>query len=77
MRRKVWSKEDLSSVEEEQAREYLKKLDILRSMGLDGVYPQVLGELVSVFHRPFLKYTKDKEVTGNSQHGFVNHGIIE
>lgn len=40
-------------------------------MELDGVHPQVLGELVSVFHRPLLKYTKDKDVTGNGQLGLV------
>lgn len=31
----------------------------------------MLGKLVSVFHRPLLKYTKEKAVTGSSQHGFV------
>lgn len=40
-------------------------------MRLDVVHPQVLGELVSVFHRPFLKYTKDKDVIGNGQLGLV------
>lgn len=70
-RKKVESKEDLPSVEEGQVREHLKKFDILRSMGLDGVHPQVPGELVSVFHRLLLNYVKDKEVTGNSQQGFV------
>lgn len=32
---------------------------------------QVLGEEVSIFHRPLLKYTKDKDVTGNGQLGLV------
>lgn len=33
------------------------------------MHPQVLGELASVFHRPLLKYTKDKNVIGNGQLG--------
>lgn len=40
-------------------------------MGLDGMHPQVLGELVSLFHRPLLKYTKDKDVAGNGQVGLA------
>jgi len=32
----------------------------------------MLSKPFSVFCRPLLKYTKDKEVTGDSQHGFVN-----
>lgn len=31
------------------------------------MHPQVLSELVGVFHRPLLKYTNDKDVTGNGQ----------
>lgn len=30
-----------------------------------------MGELVSVSHRPLLKYTKDKDVAGNGQLGLV------
>lgn len=70
-RREVWSKEGLPSVKGEQVREHLKKLSILRCMGLDRVHPQVQGKLVSVFDRPLLKRTKEKDVAGNSQHGFV------
>ena len=38
-RGKVWSKEDLSSVEEDQVREHLKQLDTQKSMGPDGMQP--------------------------------------
>lgn len=34
---KVWSKEDLLLVEEDQVRDYLSKLDILKSMGPDEI----------------------------------------
>lgn len=52
----------------EEVAEHLKKLDMLGSMGPDGVHSHVLGKLVSVFHRSLLKYTKDKGVTGDSHH---------
>lgn len=39
-------------VEEDQAREYLSKLDILNPMGSDGLHPQVLRELADVIVRP-------------------------
>ena len=44
-RGKVWGKEDLHPVEEDQVREHLSKPDIRKSMGPDGVHPQVLREL--------------------------------
>lgn len=33
------------SLEDDQIREHLKKMDIPKSMGLDGMHPQVLREL--------------------------------
>ncbi|GAB0179181.1 mitochondrial enolase superfamily member 1 [Grus japonensis] len=36
---KVWKKEDLPLVEEDQVREYLGKLNIHKSMGPDGMHP--------------------------------------
>ncbi|KAK4828703.1 hypothetical protein QYF61_000541 [Mycteria americana] len=45
---KVWSKDNLPSVEENPVREHLNKLDIHMFMGPDGVHPQGLRELVNV-----------------------------
>ncbi|PKU36969.1 rna-directed dna polymerase from mobile element jockey- hypothetical protein [Limosa lapponica baueri] len=44
----VWTKEDFPLVEEDQVREQLSKLDIRKSMGLDGMHPRVLRELAEV-----------------------------
>lgn len=35
---KVWSNEDLASVEKDQVREHLKKFTIRKSMGTDGMH---------------------------------------
>lgn len=45
---KDWSKEDVSLVEEYQVREYLSIVGIHNSMGLNGLYPQVLRKMVWV-----------------------------
>ncbi|KAK4824262.1 hypothetical protein QYF61_012528 [Mycteria americana] len=48
------SKEDVPLAEEDQVREYFSKLDIDKSIGLDGRHPQVLRELADVFMRSLL-----------------------
>ncbi|KFV88584.1 hypothetical protein N308_15505, partial [Struthio camelus australis] len=39
-------------VEEDRVRDLLSKLDTRRSMGPDGIHPQVLRELADVIARP-------------------------
>lgn len=51
-RGKGWSKEYVLLVEEDQVREYLSKLDIHKSIGPEGMRPQVLRELANVLARP-------------------------
>ena len=51
---KIWSKEDVPLVEEDQVREYLGKLDLHKSMGPDGKQPQVLRQQGDVITRPLL-----------------------
>lgn len=36
---KGWNTEDVPLVEQDQVGEYLSKLDIDKSMGLDGIHP--------------------------------------
>ena len=49
---KVWSKEDVPLVEEDQVKQYLSKLYICKSTDCDGRYPGVLRELTDVIARP-------------------------
>lgn len=51
---KVQCKEGVPLVEGNQARESLRKLDKHKSMGRDGMHPQVLREIANVIMRPLL-----------------------
>ena len=53
IKQKVRSKEYLPLVEEDQVREYLRKLDIQNSMGSNEMHLQVLRELADAVVRPF------------------------
>lgn len=44
--------EELISIGKDREREYLRKLHRLKSMGSDGIYPQVQRELDYVIARP-------------------------
>ncbi|PKU41434.1 adaptin ear-binding coat-associated protein 1 [Limosa lapponica baueri] len=48
----VWTKEDLPLVEEGQVRDQLRRLDIHKSMGPDGIHPRVLRKLAEVIAGP-------------------------
>ncbi|PKU48534.1 rna-directed dna polymerase from mobile element jockey-like [Limosa lapponica baueri] len=49
---KVWTKEDLPLLEEGQVRKQLRRLDIHKSMGPDGIHPRVLRELAEIIAGP-------------------------
>jgi len=51
---KVWSKEEVPSVEKDEVREYLHNLDIHKSMDADGMHPRVPSELADIAARPLL-----------------------
>ncbi|KAJ7422908.1 rna-directed dna polymerase from mobile element jockey-like [Pitangus sulphuratus] len=54
MREKDWGKEYFPLVEEDWVRNHLVKLNILKSMGPDGMHTQVLRELVDIIAIPLL-----------------------
>ncbi|PKU44717.1 rna-directed dna polymerase from mobile element jockey-like [Limosa lapponica baueri] len=63
---KVWTKEDLPLVEEDEVREQLRRLDIHKFMGPDGIPPRVLRELAEVIAGPlsiiFERFWREGEV---------------
>lgn len=68
-RGKGWSKEDIPSLEEDQFREYLSKLEINKSIGLDVMQPclMVVQQLIL---ETTSRLMKDRKVIRSSQHGF-------
>lgn len=50
--RKVCKKKDLPLVEQNHLKEHLKKLEVHKSVGPDGICPPVLRELADVTARP-------------------------
>lgn len=51
LREKVWSKEVIPTMKEDQVKEYSSKLYVLTLMSHDRLYTQVLKELVDVILR--------------------------
>ncbi|GAB0186669.1 hypothetical protein GRJ2_001132200 [Grus japonensis] len=54
MKGKGCNKEGLSLVEEDQVNEYLRKLDMHKSVSPDGMHPRVLKELADITAKPLL-----------------------
>lgn len=60
----IWSKEDLSLVQQDQVRKYLRRLDLPKPMGLDGCTHKNSGSWLML-------------LWGRSEQYFNNHGSWE
>lgn len=58
---KVWSKENLPFVKEDQARKHLNRLDVHMSMGPDSMHAQVPSEMIDVILRPPLTIFQSRD----------------
>ncbi|RMC04262.1 hypothetical protein DUI87_19081 [Hirundo rustica rustica] len=51
---KEWWEEDIPLVKEDWVREHLSKLDIQKSVGPEGIHPEVLKALADIIGRPLM-----------------------
>ncbi|PKU44242.1 rna-directed dna polymerase from mobile element jockey- hypothetical protein [Limosa lapponica baueri] len=73
---KVWTKEAFPWVEEDQFKEQLSKLYTCKSMGPDGMHPQVLRELAEVIAELLSIIFKRSWKTGEVPEDWRNANVI-